>query len=145
MNREAYPLLSQGNPVNEEYLGSCRFLQYDPGNTSEATHTRVLTRLNQCFGHGITKTELRQILRRCKVCRNLMFVDRCYLHRCDGAGVGAKDPGFDFISCLRSLDEHRGFTHQDLKLLLATCLGCDRITLAAYFLMHSCQAQTLAG
>jgi hypothetical protein len=72
-----------------------------------------------------------------------MYVDRCSLHRCDGAEVGGQDPGLDLVNSLHSLTEHRGFTHQDLKLRLATCLGCNRVTLTAYFLTHSCQAQAL--
>ncbi|KAJ3511096.1 hypothetical protein NMY22_g15764 [Coprinellus aureogranulatus] len=126
-----------GLPLSADFVAGVRFLSYDPRKPSPS-NVEILSRLGGLFSSGITKAELRQILRRCKLCRRFMFIDRCGYHRCDGAGSDTKDPQFSLVNTLLATSEGCGISQGVLSSLLSICQSCRRIVGAAGMEMHIC-------
>ncbi|TEB29045.1 hypothetical protein FA13DRAFT_1711399 [Coprinellus micaceus] len=103
-------------------------------NPRRPTHTNfdVLMRLCTQVGReyasgGITKTELKRILRTCVNCQRFMYADRRAMHRCDAPPLDVHIPGFDISQSMLTFDDHPGFSATDLCFLLFRCGVCHRI------------------
>lgn len=125
--------------LDEDYLTSCRFYHHDPRRPLP-TNLDILFRLSNCFGQGISKSELRQVLRRCKSCRYFMYTDSRVHHRCDAVPlhVSMDDPLADLVSALLSHDDSCGFASQDLRRLLTICSRCNHILQVDRMTFHDC-------
>ncbi|KAJ3531695.1 hypothetical protein NMY22_g8046 [Coprinellus aureogranulatus] len=129
----------QGRVLDEAYLTSCRFYHHDPRRPSP-TNLEIAFRLGNYFGAGVSRSELRQVLRRCKICRQFMYADSRTSHRCDSAPlqISAEDPLADIVSALLSNEESSGFSSQYLRTLLTICSRCDHILQADRLATHDC-------
>ncbi|KAJ3529169.1 hypothetical protein NMY22_g9107 [Coprinellus aureogranulatus] len=123
--------------IDEDFLKACRFYNYDPQRPTP-TNLDIIFRLGNYFGAGVTKAELRQILRRCKTCRHFLYADLRSSHRCTSEPLVAEAPLFDIVGAFLSHEENSGFTPQDLRQLLAICPLCGRIVQADRRHYHDC-------
>lgn len=126
-----------GQPLNAEFFSGARYLSYDPRKPTP-TNFDILMRLGQIVGPGVTKAETRLILRRCKLCRRFMYVERCSTHRCAGAVPDIQGQAFDLVETLFSLQEHAGLGQGDLLTLLSTCDTCRRVVINGNLVAHFC-------
>ncbi|KAJ3545106.1 hypothetical protein NMY22_g2568 [Coprinellus aureogranulatus] len=126
-----------GLPLSVEFVAGVRFLSYDPRKPTPS-NAEVMQRLGEIFSPGITKAELRQILRRCKGCRRFMFLDRCEYHQCDGNGPDIKDPQFHLASALLATTASPGISQTGLSSLLSICQTCRRIVATNGMDLHIC-------
>ena len=102
------------------------------------SNVEVLFTLGRIFGPGITKSQFRQIVRKCISCKNLCFVERLHTHRCNGKVLLTMADGFDFEGMMLSYDEHAGFSKFDVYHLLALCRECDHICMEGAISLHNC-------
>ncbi|TEB18336.1 hypothetical protein FA13DRAFT_1803780 [Coprinellus micaceus] len=84
-------------------------------NPRRPTHTNfdVLMRLCTQVGReyasgGITKTELKRILRTCVNCQRFMYADRRAMHHCDAPPLDVHIPGFDISQSMLTFDGPSG-------------------------------------
>jgi hypothetical protein len=90
------------------------------------------------FGPGITRSQLRQILRECADCEKFVFADRRDSHKCDGQVLLTRADDFDLVSALISFDETSGLSLVDIHHLLTQCAACKRICLIGTVNLHDC-------
>ncbi|KAJ3530963.1 hypothetical protein NMY22_g8351 [Coprinellus aureogranulatus] len=126
-----------GRVLDEEYLTSCRFYHHDPRRPLP-TNFDIIIRMCNYFGPGVTRSELRQALRRCKACRRFMYADSRGFHRCDAPPLSTADR--DLIAAFLLTDESSGFASQDLRMQLTMCGLCDHVLLSNVLNYHSCGA-----
>ena len=87
----------------------------------------ILFELVRVFGPGITRIQMRQILRKCIACHGVCFVERLHLHSCTARILEAGDKDFDFIRSMTSYEEHRGLRESDLVRLFMICDLCNHV------------------
>ncbi|TEB23582.1 hypothetical protein FA13DRAFT_1797902 [Coprinellus micaceus] len=137
-----HPLLTDNQelqvPLNEKFLLSCRFYSHDPRRPSPSS-LDLLFKLGNYFGKGITKPELRQIIRKCKQCRNHMYTENRVFHACGTAtALDVRSPVFHMVTAFLTTVQHRGFTQDDMLYLLRECKACHKICLNRSVYYHSC-------
>ncbi|KAF6744867.1 hypothetical protein DFP72DRAFT_857039 [Ephemerocybe angulata] len=118
-------------------LRACKFQKFNPLRPTKSALDIVIS-FGQWFGKGITKSELRQILRLCHACGNFMYVERRGTHQCEAAAIQVQAQDFDFVSSLLSFNFSSGLDYEDLRHLIMTCGGCSRICLRAAIMYHEC-------
>ncbi|KAJ3511064.1 hypothetical protein NMY22_g15776 [Coprinellus aureogranulatus] len=94
------------------------------------THFDVLMRLGHECGWpktGVTRTELKRMLRACVQCRRFMYAERRAYHRCDSAAPDVRAIDFDLIQNMLAFHEHSGYSLSDLAFVLFRCQSCLRI------------------
>ena len=129
---------TSGRPLDERFLRTCHIYHHDPRRPLPTTKD-ILMRLDDFLANGITKTDLRLLLRKCKSCRRFMYADSRAYHRCDSAQlIGVDDISFDFLSAFLSSNEHCGWMQSDLFSLLGVCNRCERVVLHKHFTFHAC-------
>ncbi|KAJ3528869.1 hypothetical protein NMY22_g9232 [Coprinellus aureogranulatus] len=124
--------------LDEEYLTTCRFYHHDPRRPLP-TNLDILFRMGKYFGSGVTRSELRQALRRCKACRRFMYADNRGSHRCDAEALSTTEER-DLISAFLSVQESSGFASQDLRSQLIICASCDHVLQSNVLAFHDCDA-----
>lgn len=113
-------------------LDSSFFEDVPAFNPHRPTYTNfdVLMRLVHECGWpktGVTRTELKRMLRACVACHRYMFAERRARHRCDGTAPDVRAVDFDFVQTMLSFDGNSGFSVGDLIYLLFRCAKCLRI------------------
>lgn len=76
---------------------------------------------------GVTRTELKRILKECVVCHRFMYADRRPQHCCEGPVLDVRASDFNLVDTMLEYREHAGFTVDDLTYLLFRCQDCLRI------------------
>ncbi|KAJ3549149.1 hypothetical protein NMY22_g991 [Coprinellus aureogranulatus] len=150
-----FPISERSNVVSTIPRWSLkpRSLEFDARFTSEL-HIRTFNpktqgssdldlvfTLGRVFGPGLTRTQFRQIMRRCALCHNVCFRMRRHSHKCQGTTLQTQEDGFDFVQSLLTFDEHSGFNRADLSRLLTRCSRCKHICLGSEVSsLHDCVA-----
>ncbi|TEB32980.1 hypothetical protein FA13DRAFT_1708413 [Coprinellus micaceus] len=107
-----------GASFDPEFFHNLRITSFDP-HTQGSPDIDLLFRLGRVFGPGLTRTQFRQIMRRCGLCQNLCFRERRHSHRCGGTVLLTQSDGFDLVDALLTREEHAGLSFFDLSRLLS--------------------------
>ncbi|TEB32975.1 hypothetical protein FA13DRAFT_1790050 [Coprinellus micaceus] len=124
---------------DDEFLCELRLTSFNPASQGPSDLELLFT-LDRAFGPGLTRTQFRQIMKRCVLCNNVCFRDRRYSHQCDGRVLLTQADDFDFVGSLMTRDAHAGLSLFDLSHLFARCGRCNRICLEAVVFLHQCPA-----
>lgn len=124
---------------DDEFLHDLRLTSFNPV-TQGPSDLELLFTLDRAFGPGLTRTQFRQIMKRCTLCNNVCFRERRHSHRCDGAVLLTQGDRFNFVSSLMTRNTHAGLSLFDLSRLFARCGRCDRICSEGVVFLHDCPA-----
>ncbi|KAJ3513065.1 hypothetical protein NMY22_g15155 [Coprinellus aureogranulatus] len=130
---------AEGRILDDRFIAYCGFFKHDPGRPCP-TNQDLFYRLCNYFDRGITKSELRLILRRCKECHRFMYAETRGYHQCDGFKATVDDPYFDIMASFLSHEENCGLSQEDILYLLRRYHSLDLVkeldSCAAKAVMH---------
>ncbi|KAF5340299.1 hypothetical protein D9611_007862 [Ephemerocybe angulata] len=123
--------------ATDALLASCKIQNYNPRRPSPSA-IDIIIRMGQWFGPGVTRSDLRQVLRKCLNCHHFLYTERRAYHECSAPPLAAQAPDFDFVGGMLGSFYNSGLRRRDLHCLFVLCGGCGRIILRLAVIYHRC-------
>ncbi|KAJ3505139.1 hypothetical protein NMY22_g17690 [Coprinellus aureogranulatus] len=126
----------------DEALG---IVSFNPHGGEVSRDVAILLNLGSAANRGITRTEFRQIMRRCAECGSVCFKERQEFHRCNIGRMSRAWKGRvgELVDYLLSSVRNPGLSRNDLRTQFVCCGLCHRICMARTFvgILHDCSTR----